>query len=93
MLPGLMAYNNHDYGRWLPDYLAMLSSLSVENILQHSLPYSATQPLDRNNYESELKAKAVMLHEFADSFLPCIVVCTGGRCHQMDLISNTYLYS
>ena len=28
MLPGLMAYDNHDYGRWLPDYWAMLSSLS-----------------------------------------------------------------
>ena len=24
MLPLLMAYNNHDYGRWLPDYWAML---------------------------------------------------------------------
>lgn len=30
MLPGLMAYDNHDYGRWLPDYWAMLSSLSDE---------------------------------------------------------------
>ena len=26
MLPGLMAYDNHDYGRWLPDYWAMLMS-------------------------------------------------------------------
>ena len=25
MLPGLMAYDNHEYGRWLPDYWAMLS--------------------------------------------------------------------
>ena len=30
MLPGLMAYDNH--GRWLPDYLAMVSSLSEEEI-------------------------------------------------------------
>ncbi|KAL8608663.1 hypothetical protein ACOMHN_002892 [Nucella lapillus] len=30
MLKGLMAYNNHDYGRWLPDYWAMLSSLADE---------------------------------------------------------------
>ena len=30
MLPGLMAYDNHEYGRWLPDYWAMLSSLSEE---------------------------------------------------------------
>ena len=27
MLPGLLAYNNHDYGRWLPDYWAMISNL------------------------------------------------------------------
>lgn len=54
MLPGLMAYNNHDYGRWLPDYWAMLSSLSNEqkeffnNHFAQSmtgLPYSC-QPLD-----------------------------------------------
>ena len=30
MLPGLMAYDNHDYGRWLPDYWVMLNSLSEE---------------------------------------------------------------
>ena len=27
MLPGLLAYNNHDYGRYLPDYWAMISKL------------------------------------------------------------------
>ena len=30
MLPGLMSYNNYEYGRWLPDYWAMLSSLTTE---------------------------------------------------------------
>ena len=54
MLPGLMAYDNHDYGRWLPDYWAMLSSLSNEEMAFFSdhfsqsmtgLPYSC-QPLD-----------------------------------------------
>jgi hypothetical protein len=25
MLAGLMAYDNHDYARWLPDYWVMLS--------------------------------------------------------------------
>ena len=32
MLPGLMTYDNHEYGRWLPDYWAMLSSLSEEQM-------------------------------------------------------------
>ena len=32
MLPGLMAYDNHEYGRWLPDYWAMFSSLSEEQM-------------------------------------------------------------
>ena len=32
MLPGLIAYDNHDYGRWLPDYWVMLSSLSDEQM-------------------------------------------------------------
>jgi len=54
MLPGLMAYDNHDYGRWLPDYWAMLSSLSAEQMdffnnhfaqSMTGLPYSC-QPLD-----------------------------------------------
>lgn len=54
MLPGLMAYDNHDYGRWLPDYWAMISSLSDDemNFFSHhfsqsmtGLPYSC-QPLD-----------------------------------------------
>ena len=54
MLPGLMAYDNHDYGRWLPDYWAMLSLLSDEQMAFFNdhfaqsitgLPYSC-QPLD-----------------------------------------------
>ena len=27
LLPGLMAYDNQDYGRWFPDYWAMFSTL------------------------------------------------------------------
>ena len=54
MLAGLMAYDNHDYARWLPDYWAMLSSLSPEQMSFFNdhfaqsltgLPYSC-QPLD-----------------------------------------------
>ena len=54
MLPGLMAYDNHDYGRWLPDYWAMLCSLSDDQMAffndhftqsMTGLPYSC-QPLD-----------------------------------------------
>jgi len=54
MLPGLMAYDNHDYGRWLPDYWAMLSSLPNEQIdffnnhfaqSMTGLPYTC-QPMD-----------------------------------------------
>ena len=54
MLAGLRSYDNHDYGRWLPDYWAMLSSLSddkMEFFMNHfaqsmtGLPYSC-QPLD-----------------------------------------------
>ncbi|KAL8603169.1 hypothetical protein ACOMHN_032615 [Nucella lapillus] len=54
MLKGLMAYNKHDYGRWLPDYWAMLSSLADEQKTffnahfaqsMTGLPYSC-QPLD-----------------------------------------------
>ena len=30
MLPGMLAYNNHDYGKCLPDYWAMISSLPYE---------------------------------------------------------------
>eukprot|EP00064_Thunnus_orientalis_P017481 superscaffoldBa00003723_g17564 len=54
MLPGLMQYNNRDYGRWLPDCWAMLSSLSDEQMAFFNnhftksltgLPYSC-QPLD-----------------------------------------------
>lgn len=66
MLRGLMAYDNHDYGRWLPDYWAMLSSLSdvqMEFYPVHDrtpLLLPASRSLDRNNNESELKAKARM---------------------------------
>ena len=54
MLPGLMVYDNHDYERWLPDYWAMLSSLTDEQMVffndhftqsMTGLPYSC-QPLD-----------------------------------------------
>ena len=54
MLSGLVAYNNHEYGRWLPDYWAMLSSLTAEQRIffddhfaqsMTGLPYSC-QPLD-----------------------------------------------
>ena len=30
MLPGMLACNNHDYGKWLPDYWTMISSLPYE---------------------------------------------------------------
>ena len=30
MLPGILVYNNHDYGKWLPYYWAMVSSLPYE---------------------------------------------------------------
>ena len=30
MLPGWLTYSNHDYGRWLPDYWAAMSSLPYE---------------------------------------------------------------
>ena len=54
MLPSLLAYNNHDYGGWLPDYWAMLCSLPAERFCFFSdhfsqsmtgLPYSR-QPMD-----------------------------------------------
>jgi hypothetical protein len=54
MLPWLVAYDNHNYGRWLTDYWAMVSSLSEEQMTFFSghfsqsmteLPYSC-QPLD-----------------------------------------------
>jgi hypothetical protein len=32
MLSGLMAYDNHEYGRWLPDYWAKLFSLPPEQM-------------------------------------------------------------
>ena len=54
MLAGLMAYDNHDYARCLPDFWAMLSSISPEQMSFFNdhfaqslteLPYSC-QPLD-----------------------------------------------
>ena len=54
MLPWLMAYDNHEYGRWLPDYWAMLSSLPDEQMAffndhfaqsMTGLPHSC-QPMD-----------------------------------------------
>lgn len=74
MLPGLMAYDNHDYGRWLPDYWAMLSSLPDEQmtfINDHfaqsmtGLPYSC-QPMDlwietTMNLNSKLKQGWLLL--------------------------------
>ena len=75
MLPGLMAYDNHDYGRWLPDYWAMLSSLTDEQMVffndhftddRAALLLPAPRPLDRNNYESQLKAKARMDSAFTE---------------------------
>jgi len=32
MLPWLIAYDNNQYGRWLPDFWAMLSSLPVDQV-------------------------------------------------------------
>ena len=54
MLPGLMAYDNHDSGRYLPDYWAMISSLTDDQMTYFDdhfaqsmtgLPYSC-QPMD-----------------------------------------------
>ena len=54
MLPGLLAYNNHDYGRYLPDYWAMISNLPEDKKVYFSthfaqsisgFPYSC-QPMD-----------------------------------------------
>lgn len=74
MLPGLMTYDNHDYGRWLPDFWAMLSSLSDEKMVffnihftqsMTGLPYSC-QPLDlwietTMNLNSKLKQGWIQL--------------------------------
>ncbi|KAK5851403.1 hypothetical protein PBY51_002200 [Eleginops maclovinus] len=74
MLPGLMAYDNHDYGRWLPDYWAMLSSLSDDKMAffnihftqsMTGLPYSC-QPLNlwietTMNLNSKLKQGWIQL--------------------------------
>ena len=64
MLCGLMAYDNHEYARWLPDYWAMVSSLSDERTTffndhfaqsMTGLPYSC-QPLETTmNLNSKLK--------------------------------------
>ncbi|KAG1702407.1 Retrotransposable element SLACS protein [Nymphon striatum] len=69
MFPGLMAYNNHEYGRHLPDFWAMLNNLSEDQSRyfslhfaqsQTGLPYSC-QPMDLGievtmNLGSKLKA-------------------------------------
>ncbi|KAG1654985.1 hypothetical protein GQR58_024759 [Nymphon striatum] len=69
MFPGLMAYNNHEYGRHLPDFWAMLNNLSEDQSRyfslhfaqsQTGLPYSC-QPMDlwievTMNLGSKLKA-------------------------------------
>ena len=69
MLSGLMVYDNHDYGRWLPDYWAKLSTLPAEQMEFFSthfaqsmtgLPYSC-QPMDlwietTMNLNSKLKS-------------------------------------
>lgn len=70
----LSVYDNHDYGRWLPDYWAMLSTLSdvpMEFFNDHftqsmtGLPYSC-QPLDlwietTMNLNSKLKQRWTQL--------------------------------
>ena len=70
MLHGLMVYDNHEYGRWLPDYWAMFSSLSDEHLVffndyfaqsMTGLPYSC-QLMDlwietRMNLNSKLKQR------------------------------------
>ena len=74
MLPGLLAYNNHHYGRWLPDYWAAMSSLPYEKkqfFIEHfsqsmtGLPYSC-QPMDlwievTMNLNSKLKSRVQLL--------------------------------
>ena len=37
MLPSLMVYNNNQYGRWPPDFWAMLTSLPVDQVTLTSL--------------------------------------------------------
>ena len=69
MLGGLMIYDNHDYGRWLPDYWAKLSTMpdeQMEFFRYHfsqsltGLPYSC-MPMDlwietTMNLNSKLKS-------------------------------------
>ena len=54
MFPGLLAYNNHDYGSWLPDFWAMINNLPHDRKMYFSkhfaqsmtgLPYTC-QPMD-----------------------------------------------
>ena len=68
MLAGMLAYNNHDYGKWLSDYWGMMTSLAEDKwqyLSQHfsqsltGLPYSC-QPMDlwievTMNLDSKLK--------------------------------------
>ena len=53
MIPGLITYHNHQYARWLPDFWAMISSLTLEQIdffknqftqSLTGLPYSELRP-------------------------------------------------
>ena len=41
--PGLMAYNNHEYGRHLPDFWAMLNDLSEDQSRYFSLHFAQSQ--------------------------------------------------
>jgi len=83
MLSGLMVYDNHDYGRWLPDYWAKLSTLPAEQMQFFSthfaqsmtgLPYSC-QPMDlwietTMNLNSKLKSGWLqLLHNDKQLFL------------------------
>lgn len=74
MLPGWLTYSNHDYGRWLPDYWAAMSSLPYEkkNFLSEHFSQSvarlsyASQPVDlwievAMNLNSKLKQGWLLL--------------------------------
>ena len=74
MLPGLMACNNHDYGRWLTDHWAMLFSLLNEHMAFFNYNFAqsmtglqyACQPLDlwiktTMNLNSKLKERWLQL--------------------------------
>ena len=67
MLPGLIAYNNQDYIKWLTDILARMVTLPkvqldffpltfLKHSISQSLPYSCVS-LDRDDNESIFQAK------------------------------------